>query len=100
MGAKSTLLVAYDVSTITLAGRRRLRRVAKVCLNYGQRVQFSLFECQVDAAQSYLLERDLLDIINLDMDNLRIYKLGLRSLTELKAYGKKHPVDLDGPLIV
>jgi len=100
MATRSILLVAYDVSTVTLAGRRRLRRVAKVCLNYGQRVQFSLFECQVDAAQSYLLERDLLDIIDVDMDNLRIYRLGLHSLAELKAYGKKRPVDLDGPLII
>lgn len=69
------LLVSYDVSTETSEGRRRLRRVAKVCLNYGQRVQKSVFECKVEPMQLEILKNDLLDIINEEEDSLRIYRI-------------------------
>ena len=67
------ILVTYDVSTETSAGRRRLRRVAKICLNYGQRVQKSVFECQVDLAQMETLEQDLLDEIGIGAQRLSLF---------------------------
>ena len=69
------VLVCYDVNTETSAGRRRLRRVAKVCESTGQRVQKSVFECQVDVAQFETLERRLLAEINPDQDCLRLYRM-------------------------
>ncbi|MEE4379404.1 MAG: CRISPR-associated endonuclease Cas2, partial [Candidatus Competibacteraceae bacterium] len=69
------ILVAYDVSTETSEGRRRLRRVAKACLNYGQRVQKSVFECRVDQVHFEKLQQVLLREINEDEDNLRFYRL-------------------------
>ena len=94
------ILVTYDVSTETSAGRRRLRRVAKICLNYGQRVQKSVFECQVDLAQMETLEHDLLDEIDLKEDNLRFYRLHEPLDKNVKEYGKFQATDFEGPLMV
>ena len=94
------ILVTYDVSTETSAGRRRLRRVAKICLNYGQRVQKSVFECQVDLAQMETLEHDLLDEIDLKEDNLRFYRLNEPLDKNVKEYGKFQATDFAGPLMV
>jgi CRISPR-associated protein Cas2 len=94
------ILVTYDVSTETSAGRRRLRRVAKICLNYGQRVQKSVFECQVDTAQMESLEHDLLDEIDLEEDNLRFYRLHEPLDKNVKEYGKFQATDFEGPLMV
>ncbi|NJL02614.1 MAG: CRISPR-associated endonuclease Cas2 [Spirulinaceae cyanobacterium SM2_1_0] len=69
------ILVAYDVNTETKAGRRRLRQVAAVCKDFGQRVQQSVFECRVTQAQLEALRAKLLDIIHREQDNLRIYRL-------------------------
>ncbi|PEU18380.1 CRISPR-associated endonuclease Cas2, partial [Bacillus sp. AFS014408] len=70
------VLITYDVSTVTSAGRKRLRKVSKVCQNYGQRVQNSVFECVVDATQFITLKIELTTIIDEDQDSLRFYRLG------------------------
>ena len=94
------ILVTYDVSTETSAGRRRLRRVAKVCQNYGQRVQKSVFECNVDKTTYELLEKQLLDEIDLNEDNLRVYRLTEPVEDHVKEFGQFKAVDFDGPLMV
>lgn len=93
------VLVTYDVSTVTPAGRRRLSRVAKACLDYGQRVQNSVFECQIDAAQWAELKHRLLSIINPDEDSIRYYELGNNWQRRVEHHGTKPSVDLTGPLI-
>jgi len=94
------IIATYDVSTETPEGRRRLRRAAKVCLRYGQRVQKSVFECVVDQMQYEELERALLAEINLDEDNLRFYRLIGPHELRVKQYGTFRSVDFDGPLVV
>jgi len=94
------VLVSYDVSTETAAGRKRLRRVAKVCLDYGQRVQQSVFECKVDAATLELLQAALLDEIDLDEDNLRIYRLTEPLSKNVQEFGEFRATDFDAPLIL
>jgi len=94
------IIATYDVSTETPEGRRRLRRAAKVCLRYGQRVQKSVFECVVDQMQYEELERALLAEINLDEDNLRFYRLTEPHELRVKQYGTFRSVDFDGPLLV
>lgn len=94
------MLVTYDVSTETRAGRRRLRRVAKVCQDYGQRVQKSVFECEVDKATYELLEKQLLDEIDQNEDNLRLYRLNEPLEEHIKEFGQFRAVDFDGPLMV
>lgn len=94
------VLVSYDVSTETAAGRKRLRRVAKVCQRYGQRVQKSVFECQVDLATYEQLERELLKEIDEGEDNLRLYRLTEPLDKNVKEHGKFRAVDFEGPLIV
>lgn len=94
------ILVTYDVSTETRAGRRRLRRVAKVCLNYGQRVQKSVFECKVDKTTYEILEKELLDEIDSSEDNLRLYRLSEPLEEHVKEFGEFKAVDFDGPLVV
>ena len=94
------IIVAYDVSTETAAGRRRLRRVAKVCESMGQRVQKSVFECQVNEMQFEELERALLAEIEEAEDNLRIYRITEPVEVRVKQYGVFRSVDFDGPLLV
>lgn len=94
------IIVCYDVSTETPAGRRRLRRVARVCEAVGQRVQKSVFECRVNAVQYDKLERTLLAEIQPDEDCLRLYRLTDPSEPHIKQYGKFRAIDFDGPLIV
>ena len=94
------ILVTYDVSTETSAGRRRLRRVAKVCQDYGQRVQKSVFECKVDKTAYELLEKCLLDEIDVKEDNLRLYRLIEPLEDHIKEFGRFRAVDFDGPLVV
>jgi CRISPR-associated protein Cas2 len=93
-------LVSYDVSTETQAGRRRLRRVARICLNYGQRVQKSVFECQADKAILETLKAQLLDVIDEDEDSLRIYRITEPLNKNLMQFGKFKAVDFEGPLIL
>jgi len=94
------VLVSYDVSTIDKAGRTRLRRVAKMCQNYGQRVQLSVFECIIDPAQWTLLKKKLVDIINPEEDSLRFYFLGSNWRGKIEHIGIKGGFDQEGPLLV
>jgi CRISPR-associated protein Cas2 len=93
------VLITYDVATTTGAGRRRLHRVAKACLDFGQRVQNSVFECQVDPSQWTRLRLRLLDIVELHEDSLRFYFLGKHGRERVEHHGTKASVDLEGPLI-
>lgn len=93
------VLVTYDVSTTSREGRRRLARAAKACLDYGQRVQNSVFECQVDPAQFASLKARLIDIIEPAEDSLRFYFLGSNWRRRVEHVGTKPAVDFDGPLI-
>lgn len=94
------VLVCYDVSTETAQGRRRLRRVAKVCEGTGQRVQKSVFECRVNQMQYEELERKLLKEIDATEDCLRLYRLTEPTDVRLKEYGTFKAVDFEGPLVV
>ena len=94
------VLVAYDVSTVEKAGQRRLSRVAKTCLNYGQRVQNSVFECIVTPDQWVQFRRQLIDEIDESTDSLRFYFLGTRHQEKIEHIGAKPSVDLEGPLII
>jgi len=94
------IIVAYDVSTETREGRRRLRRVAKVCESVGQRVQNSVFECKVDQMQLEDLERRLLEEINEAEDCLRLYRLTEPVDMRIKQYGKFRSIDFEKPLVI
>jgi CRISPR-associated protein Cas2 len=92
------LLIAYDVSTVTPGGQRRLRRVARACADYGQRVQKSVFECRVGPTEWSLLRQRLLAEADLKEDSLRFYFLD--STVRWEHHGINEPTDLDGPLVV
>ncbi|WGF90743.1 CRISPR-associated endonuclease Cas2 [Marinivivus vitaminiproducens] len=94
------MLVSYDVRTTDSAGRRRLRRVARACLDHGQRVQFSVFECEVDPAQWVALRARLLKEIDPDHDSLRFYHLGADGKRRIEHVGAKAVLNLEGPLVV
>ena len=94
------VLVVYDVETTTDAGRSRLRKVAQICKNYGQRVQYSVFELRVTEGQLEGFEARLLEIINPDKDSLRIYVLHGGREKSLRHYGLDRYRDFDDPLIV
>lgn len=94
------IIVTYDVSTETKEGRRRLRRVAKICESTGQRVQKSVFECKVSLMQYEDLERRLLAEIDEKEDNLRLYRLTEPVDLHVKEYGKFKAIDFDGSLII
>lgn len=93
------MLVTYDVNTIDPAGRRRLRRVARACLDLGQRVQNSVFECEVDPARWIQLRARLIDEIDMEKDSLRFYKLGADGKRRIEHVGAKPVLDLEGPLL-
>ncbi|HEY2584556.1 MAG TPA: CRISPR-associated endonuclease Cas2 [Tepidisphaeraceae bacterium] len=93
------VLVTYDVATGTAAGKRRLTRVAKACLDYGQRVQNSVFECNVDPERWAKLRLRLLDLYEPSEDSLRFYFLGSNWERRVQHHGAKPSVDLGGPLI-
>jgi CRISPR-associated protein Cas2 len=94
------LLITYDVNTTTAQGRKRLRRVAKTCENYGQRVQNSVFECVVDAGQSMLVKDRLTRIIDAETDSLRFYALGDAYKGKVEHVGAKPGFDVTAPLIL
>ncbi len=94
------VIVCYDVNTEAREGRRRLRRVAKVCEGIGQRVQKSVFECQVNLMQLDNLERRLLSEINLEQDCLRLYRLADTKGCEVREHGKFKATDFDAPLVL
>lgn len=94
------VLVSYDVTTTTAAGRRRLRRVARACQDFGQRVQFSVFECKVEPAQWVALKSRLIAEIDPGADSLRFYYLGANWARRVEHVGAKEVLDLDGPLVI
>lgn len=94
------IIVTYDVSTESAAGRKRLRRVAKACERVGQRVQKSVFECTVNDMQFEQFERELLAEIDVDQDNLRFYRITEPVELRVKQHGCFRSVDFEGPLIV
>lgn len=94
------ILVTYDVSTVEAAGRRRLRRVAQACEDYGTRVQKSVFECQVGQKEWARLRDRLLNEIKIDADSLRFYFLDEKAVMRTEHHGVAKPVDLTEPLIL
>lgn len=94
------VLIAYDVNTEDAAGRKRLRKIAKQCVNYGQRVQNSLFECLLDAAQCRALQARLCEIMDDKRDSLRFYYLGNKYQTKIEHFGAKQSYDPEEPLIL
>lgn len=94
------VLVCYDVNTETREGRRRLRRVAKLCEATGQRVQKSVFECQIDSAQMEELERKLRGQIDEAQDCLRLYRIPGSRGAEVREFGHFKAVDFEGPLVL
>lgn len=94
------VLVAYDVCTATKDGRKRLRQVAKQCVNYGQRVQNSVFECQLDTTQLKLLKHKLAAVIDIEKDSLRFYNLGEHHKTKVEHIGAHPSFDVEAPLIL
>ncbi len=94
------VLVSYDVKTSDPGGNKRLRRVAKVCKDYGQRVQFSVFECMVDPAQWTALREKLIAEIDESVDSLRFYFLGANWKRRVEHVGAKEALDQEGPLII
>jgi len=93
------MLIAYDVNTETGEGRRRLRRVARACLDYGQRVQKSVFECEIQPAQWTALRARLVAEIDPARDSLRFYRLGAEGRRRVEHVGAKPALDLEGPLV-
>lgn len=93
------MLVTYDISTSDEGGARRLRRVAKACQDYGQRVQYSVFECEVDPAQWVSLRARLIGEIDQDKDSLRFYRLGARWRSRVEHVGAKRAYDSSAPMV-
>ncbi|PIU58443.1 MAG: CRISPR-associated endonuclease Cas2 [Deltaproteobacteria bacterium CG07_land_8_20_14_0_80_38_7] len=94
------VLVSYDVMTISEGGKKRLRHVAKECKNFGQRVQCSVFECNVDPAQWTVLRSKLIKIVDKEKDSLRFYFLGANWRRRIEHIGAKEIMDLEGPLVI
>ena len=94
------LLITYDVNTTTACGRKRLARIAKLCSDYGQRVQNSVFECDLDNAHLVMFRARLLDIVDDKTDSLRIYNLGNHYASRIEQYGAKRSYDPEGALIL
>ena len=94
------VLITYDVNTSDARGRKRLRQIAKQCVNYGQRVQNSVFECVVDAAQCKQLQQKLIALMDPDSDSLRFYYLGNRYQTKIEHFGCKASYEAEGVLMI
>ena len=94
------VLITYDVNTEDAGGQKRLRKIAKSCQNYGQRVQNSVFECLLDSAQCKKLQYELLDLMDKSKDSLRFYYLGNRYQTKIEHFGAKQGYDPQGALII
>lgn len=99
-GDKMLILITYDVNTETKEGKTRLRKVSKTCKNYGQRVQNSVFECNVDASQYLVLKKDLGKIIDKSTDSLRFYNLGNHYNSRIEHIGTKESYDAEGILLL
>ncbi|MEI3613363.1 CRISPR-associated endonuclease Cas2 [Pseudogracilibacillus sp. SO30301A] len=93
------ILVTYDVQTTSKNGAKRLKKVAKICQNYGQRVQNSVFECVVSSTQYTTLKIELQEVINEEVDSLRFYRLGKNYKTKVGHFGAKESINIEDPLI-
>ena len=94
------VLITYDVNTETAAGRKRLRQISKLCVNYGQRVQNSVFECVLDAAQCRKLQHKLIGLMDEKTDSLRFYYLGNHYQTKIEHFGAKVTYEPEGVLLI
>ena len=94
------VVVSYDVSTKTASGKKRLKKVADTCLNFGIRAQNSVFECIIDPAQWEILKNELLSIYKEEEDNLRFYYLGANYKRRMECYGKSKNLNIDDTLIL
>jgi CRISPR-associated protein Cas2 len=94
------VLITYDIQTLDREGRRRLRRISKACLSFGQRVQFSVFECRLPEALWVGLKAKLLEILDPETDSLRFYFLGEDDLRTAEHHGVKPSVDYQAPLVL
>lgn len=94
------VVITYDVSTVDAGGQKRLRKMAKQCVNYGQRVQNSVFECLLDAAQCKLLQHRLCEIMDPEKDSLRFYYLGDKYKTRIEHFGVRAGYDPEGTLMI
>ena len=94
------VVITYDVNTGDAAGRRRLRQIARQCVNYGQRVQNSVFECLLDGAQCRLLQAKLLALMDSEKDSLRFYYLGNKYQTRIEHFGAKQSYEPEGVLMI
>ena len=94
------VLITYDVATKTDSGRRRLRKIARACQDWGTRVQFSVFECELTHAQWVELRHRILELMNPEEDSVRFYPLDEGLRRRIEHHGVREPVDLQGPLIV
>lgn len=94
------VLITYDVQTMDSDGRRRLRRIAKVCLNYGQRVQNSVFECKVSEQEYLLLKSQIIKEMDSKKDSVRFYHLGTKYKSKIEHFGIKEPYDVEEAFII
>ena len=94
------ILITYDVNTESESGKKRLRRVAKTCLKYGQRVQNSVFECVLDASQYLTVKAELTDLIDVELDSVRFYRLGNNYKSQVEHLGKSMDFPQDGLLLL
>lgn len=100
VGVVVLILITYDVSTTSTGGKRRLNKVSRKCLDYGQRVQNSVFECILDSTQFKQIKNQLEEIIDVEKDSLRFYNLGDKYKTKVEHIGAKESHDIEGPLIL
>ncbi len=94
------ILITYDVNTSTAQGRKRLRKVSKECVNYGQRVQNSVYECEIDNAKWLKVKHILLSIIDEENDSIRFYYFGDRKKSRVEHYGTKPSLDVTEPIVL
>lgn len=94
------LLITYDVNTTDRSGQRRLTKIAKLCCDYGQRVQNSVFECDLDQTQYLFFKDKLLSLMDVERDSLRIYRLGNNYRSKIEQFGAKQSYDPEGDLIL
>lgn len=100
IGGEMLVLITYDVNTQTASGRKRLRKVAKECVNYGQRVQNSVFECVMDSTKCRQVKNILENIIDKEKDSIRFYYLGDNYKNKVEHIGAKESYDVEAPLIL
>lgn len=94
------VLITYDINVTSLNGQKRLRKVAKICVNYGQRVQNSVFECKVTEAELLRIKKQLMEVIHVETDSLRFYRLGDNYDKKVQHVGAKTSYKIDDPLII